>query len=231
MPGTLYLIPAPLADFNWSIPENLKVLVTKLRFFATENARTARRQLRALDPALPLREIRFLSLDDELPEALNVLQNAHDVGVMSEAGCPGVADPGAKLVALAHENKVRVVPLPGPSAILLALMASGMNGQRFAFRGYLPVDKSDREAKIEELERESRERDETQIFIETPYRNQAMLESLLISLLPATRICLATDLNSSDETIRTDTVEAWRKSAPQLGKRPTVFLISASAQS
>jgi 16S rRNA (cytidine1402-2'-O)-methyltransferase len=229
--GTLYLVPAPLGGSNWSISEELKEKIAGIRYFAAENARTARRQLKALKPVLPLQEIRFLDLDAEAEAALKILLREEDVGVMSEAGCPGVADPGAKLVALAHESDVRVVPLPGASAIVLALMASGMNGQRFAFRGYLPVEKKSRRAKIEELEKDSSARDETQIFIETPYRNQPMLDSLLAVLSPHTRLCLASDLTCDTQTVRTSTVEQWKKLALKLGKRPTVFLISASRKS
>lgn len=229
MPGTLYLIPAPLGETVWPLAEETRQLVSRLEFFAVENARTARRQLKALELSSPLQSIRFLSLDDEIEQSLRILLEGDSVGLMSEAGCPGVADPGAKLVSLAHENKLRVVPLPGPSAILLALMASGLNGQRFAFRGYLPVEKTSRIAKIRELEKDSRARDETQIFIETPYRSQVMLESLLLALAPETKLCVASDLTLESETIGTYTVENWKRIAPRLGKRPAVFLVSASA--
>ena len=229
MPGTLYLIPAPLGETIWPLAEDTRQLVSRLKFFAVENARTARRQVKVLELSFPLQSIRFLSLENELAQSLQILLDGDCLGLMSEAGCPGVADPGAKLVSLAHENHVRVVPLPGPSAILLALMASGLNGQRFTFRGYLPVEKVERLANIREMEKDSRVRDETQIFIETPYRNQPMLESLLIALAPATRLCLATDLTLASETVRTDTVANWKRLPPQLGKRPTVFLVSASA--
>lgn len=231
-PGKLYLVPAPLGDAVWPIADETKQTILRLRCFAVENARTARRHLKRLDSSIHLQTFRFnLLADPTLDEALQALLAGEDVGLMSEAGCPGVADPGAKLVALAHKNGIRVVPLAGPCAILLALMASGMNGQRFAFRGYLPIEKASRLTRIAELEKESKSRDETQIFIETPYRNEAMLQSLLATLSPQTRLCLASDLTLETETIRTDTIADWRRHSTLLGKRPTIFLINATGES
>jgi 16S rRNA (cytidine1402-2'-O)-methyltransferase len=227
--GTLYLVPAPLGDAAWPIADRTKQLISRLRFFAVENAKTTRRHLRGLDIAV--QPLRFFALEEDPLALLRVLLGGEDMGLMSEAGCPGVADPGARLVALAHENGVRVVPLAGPCAILLALMASGMNGQRFAFRGYLPIEKTSRLARIVELEKDSKLRDETQIFIETPYRNEAMLQSLLSTLSSQTRLCLASDLTLDTETILSDTIARLQRSPPRLGKRPTVFLINATAGS
>lgn len=232
MSGSLYLIPAPLGDSVWLVAKETQRLVSGLRCFAVENARTARRQLKELDPSIAIHDLRFFELAPESPgEPLRALLDGADVGLMSEAGCPAVADPGAELISAAHEHDIRVIPLAGPCAIVLALMASGMNGQRFAFRGYLPIEKSERAAKIAELERDSRARDETQIFIETPYRNQAMLESLLAALSPNTRLCLASDLTLDTETIRAGTIANWKKRSPRLGKQPTVFLLNAAAES
>ncbi|MGH8727069.1 MAG: SAM-dependent methyltransferase [Burkholderiales bacterium] len=227
--GTLYLVPAPLGEDVWPIAAEIKQLISRLQVFAVENPRTTRRHLKRLE-SVAVQTLRFFSLA-ESDQALRILLGGEDVGLMSEAGCPGVADPGAVLVALAHENGIRVVPFTGPCAIVLALMASGMNGQRFAFHGYLPIEKTRRAARIAALERDSKSRDETQIFIETPYRNDAMLQSLLATLSPNMRLCLASDLTLPTETIRTDTIARWKRRSPRLEKRPTVFLISASAES
>ena len=164
--------------------------------------------------------------DKALPDLLKTLLAGKDVGLMSDAGCPGVADPGAKLVALAHQKGIRVVPLVGPSSILLALMASGLNGQQFAFLGYLPVDKTERNQKLKEIEKRAQTHNETQIFIETPYRNQHMLEALLSTCHANTRLCIASQVSLADEFIVTKSISGWKQSAPpDLHKKPTVFLL------
>jgi 16S rRNA (cytidine1402-2'-O)-methyltransferase len=231
-PGRLYLIPVSLGEDAplTLIPEETRKIASRLRSFIAEEPKNARRFLKSLGLATPLQEIEFLSLNEHtpsenLPRLILPLLEGKSMGLMSDAGCPAVADPGAELVRLAHEHGVTVVPLPGPSAILLALMASGLNGQRFAFRGYLPAEKASRMAKIRELERDSKARDETEIFIETPYRNQHLFESLLETCRQQTRLCVALDLTLETEFIRTITIAEWSAKPPELGKRPAVFLL------
>jgi 16S rRNA (cytidine1402-2'-O)-methyltransferase len=181
----------------------------------------------------PLQELHLVALNEHTPDAAVAdmaapLLAGHDVGVMSEAGCPGIADPGAKLVLHAHRHGIRVVPLVGPSSILLALMASGLNGQRFAFHGYLPVADSEREKALRELEKQSRRLKQTQIFIETPYRNQKLLQSIVGVCAGATLLCVAADITLAGEAISTRTVTEWKKSLPQLDRRPALFLLLAA---
>lgn len=231
--GILYLIPTPLGacELSWVIPDKAKELVAHLDCFVVEHPKTARAFLKQLGYATPaLQQLKMQVLDEhtrpsKLAELLSPLMAGKNMGLLSEAGCPGVADPGASLVRLAHQKNIRVVPLAGPSAILLALMASGLNGQRFAFHGYLPVEQGQRVKKIAELETESIRRDETQIFIETPYRNQKLLESLMRTCRNGTALCLATDITLASEAILTRTVWEWKGSLPDIGKRPTVFLL------
>lgn len=178
----------------------------------------------------PQSELEVLALDKHdsdphLDSLLVPLLNGHDTGLLSEAGCPGVADPGAAIVAAAHLKGVRVVPLVGPSSLLLALMASGLEGQRFCFHGYLPIDKTERVKRIQRLEDQSRQRNETQFFIETPYRNDALFKDLVTTLSGETRLCLAVDLSLPTESIQTKRVKEWKKQTPNLNKRPCVFLI------
>jgi 16S rRNA (cytidine1402-2'-O)-methyltransferase len=232
--GRLYLIPAPLGeDAPVSlVPEATRSIASTLRSFVAEDQRSARRYLKLLDSKAPLHEIEINCLNEhtrpaELPFLLAPLLRGENVGLMTDAGCPAVADPGAELVRLAHEHGVTVVPLVGPSAILLALMASGMNGQRFAFQGYLPIEPGQRRAKILELEKASRIRNETEIFIETPYRTQQLLNSLLDACRADTRLCLAVDLTLTTESIRTQSISEWRAARPAIGKRPAVFLVYA----
>jgi 16S rRNA (cytidine1402-2'-O)-methyltransferase len=231
--GTLYLIPVTLGDDNIHavLPPNVVTITQKLEHFVVENEKSARQFLSLIKPLKPIRELQLELLnehtdDKTLPNLLKPLLAGSDVGLMSEAGCPAVADPGAKLVALAHQKGIRTVPLTGPSAILLALMASGLNGQSFAFLGYLPVDKAARNTKLKEIEKRSQTHKETQIFIETPYRNQHMLEALLSVCQPNTRLCVACDISLESEMIVTKTIATWKKSPlPDLHKRPTVFLL------
>lgn len=238
-PGTLYLIPAGLGDPAWqaTLPAHARDIVCGLHCFIVENAKTARAELRRLGYPRPLQGVDMRVLPErgtaqEMAAAhqalLQPLLDGLSVGLLSEAGCPAVADPGAAVVRLAHARGVRVVPLVGASAILLALMASGLNGQRFAFHGYLPVAAAERRSALRELEDESRRRGQTQIFIETPYRNPALYQSLLADCDPRTLLCLATNLTLASESIATRSIAAWRqRETPALARQPTVFLLLA----
>jgi 16S rRNA (cytidine1402-2'-O)-methyltransferase len=233
MAGTLFLIPTPLGDeaTPW-LPEPERARVLHITHFVVEAEKTARKHLKALGVTTPIRELTLSTLNEhtkpaEVAELLQPLADGHDLGLVSEAGCPAVADPGAQLVALAHEKGYRVEPLIGPSSILLALMASGANGQCFAFHGYLPVDAAERAKAVKELELRSRHRNETQIFIETPYRNNALLQQLRETLSPATRLCVAADLTLPSQTIVSRRVKDWPKEAPDFHKRPALFVIHA----
>ena len=231
--GTLYLIPVTLGDDNIAqvLPANVVAIAQQLDTFVVETEKSARHFLSTIKTAKPVRELTMHLLnehteDKALPDLLKPLLAGKDVGLMSDAGCPGVADPGARLIALAHQKGVRVVPLVGPSSILLGLMASGLSGQQFAFLGYLPVDKAQRAQKLKEIEKRAQTHNETQIFIETPYRNMHMLEALLSSCNANTRLCIASQVSLPDEMIVTKTISGWKQSAlPDLHKNPTVFLL------
>ena len=233
--GTLYLIPVTLGDdvLTKALPPEVVSLVQRLDTFVVENEKTARRFLGAAKTAKPVRELTLLTLNEhtpekDLPALLAPLLAGQDVGLMSEAGCPGIADPGAQLVALCHQKGVRVVPLVGPSSILLALMASGLDGQRFAFHGYLPSEKAGRVHKLRELEADSRKHHQTQIFIETPYRNSHLLEDILATCHPATRLCVAWNLTLENERILSRPLQDWKSAAlPDLHKQPAIFLLLA----
>lgn len=233
MPGTLFLIPVALGDVPWPefLPAATRETACRLRHYVVENAKTARAELKRMQHPVPLQELSIEVLPDhpaaaDLDRLLTPAINGHHVGVMSEAGCPGIADPGALLVRRAHQLDILVRPLVGPSSLLLALMASGLEGQRFAFHGYLPAREPERSKKIVVLEKESRSLRQTQLFIETPYRNAALFQALLKACAPDTQLCMATDLTLSSQLIATHRIAAWRKkTAPQLDRRPTVFLI------
>ncbi len=235
MAGTLYLIPVPLGPSapQDSLHPGVLATIRPLRHFVVEQAKSARAFLKAAGTDLPLQELQLEELNEHSrPDAINhllaPLRAGHDVGLLSEAGCPAVADPGADLVALAQRENIRVVPLIGPSSLLLALMASGLNGQRFAFQGYLPAKDVDRSKALRELEAESRKRRQTQLFIETPYRNRAMFDAILQTCQGTTRLCVATDLSLPGESIRTLSVAQWKKQTPpEIERRPTVFLLLA----
>ncbi len=235
MAGTLYLIPTALgpAEASDILPAGVQARVRTLRYFIAERPRTARAFLKQIDLGCPVSEARIATLDEHTPpEALgSLLQplDAEDGGLLSEAGAPAVADPGAALIHLAHARGLRVAPLVGPSAVLLALMASGLDGQRFAFHGYLPVERSPLSQRLREHQAESRKLRQTQIFIETPYRNDRLMSALLNTCDPDTLVCLATDLTLATESVRTATVGEWRRLPVTIGKRPTVFLLLASA--
>ena len=233
MAATLYLIPVALGDVTWPhyLPQASRDIACTLRHFAVENAKSARAELKRIGHPRPLRELAIEQLPEKLSAAdierlLAPLFAGHDLGLMSEAGCPGVADPGALLVRRAHELGIPVRPLVGPSSLLLALMASGLDGQRFAFHGYLPAREPERGRRIAELERESQKNSQTQLFIETPYRNAALFDALLANCRPQTLLCVASDLSLATENVSTRRVAAWRQAQrPDLDKRPTVFLI------
>ncbi len=233
MPGTLYLIPTALGDVPWTayLPAETHEIACRLTRFIVENAKTARAELKRIEHPLPLRDIAIEQLPEKLAPVdterlLAPLMSGESIGLMSEAGCPGVADPGALLVRRAHELGIAVRPLTGPSSLLLALMASGLEGQRFAFHGYLPVREPERSHRIAELDKESRRLDQTQIFIEAPYRNIALFQALLAACRPETRLCVAADLTLPTETVATRKVADWRRSVvPPLDRRPTVFLL------
>lgn len=228
--GALYLVPVPLGgeDARSALPPATVDAARGLRIFIAENAKSARRFLRLIGHPCPLQELDIHLLDEhtnegDLEPLLALLLKGENCGLMSEAGCPAVADPGAALIRRAHETGVRVVPLAGPSSIVLALMASGMSGQRFTFHGYLPIEKAARARKLENLE--ARARGETQIFIETPYRNTAMLQSLLECCGGDTLLCIAADLTLPTEFVATRTIAEWKKKPPVLDRRPAVFLL------
>ncbi|UYZ61864.1 SAM-dependent methyltransferase [Hymenobacter weizhouensis] len=234
-PGTLYLIPTVLADDTAAqvLPPQVAERVAALSYFLVENARTARRFIKSVAPQQVIEELSLTVIDKDSTEAqiqaaLHPVAAGQDAGVLSEAGCPGIADPGAELARRAHQLGLRVVPLVGPSSLLLALMASGMNGQSFAFHGYLPIERPRRVAALKQLEKQAISQHQTQLFIETPYRNQQLLDDLLATLQPGTRLCVAASLTAPTEYVRTDTIAGWRKQgAPQLHKQPAVFLIGA----
>ena len=233
--GTLYLIPVPLGHVSpeASLPAPVLAQIRSLSHFVVENAKSARAFLKAAGTEQPLQALQLEELNehtrpDALDRLLAPLRAGHDLGLLSEAGCPAVADPGANLVALAQSEGIRVAPLIGPSSLLLALMASGLNGQRFAFQGYLPAKDAERAKALREIEIESRKRGQTQIFIETPYRNRQLFDSILQTCQPGTRIAVATDLSLPGESVRTRTVLQWKKETPpEIERRPTVFLLLA----
>jgi 16S rRNA (cytidine1402-2'-O)-methyltransferase len=240
MPGTLFLIPNTLGEteaLSSVLPEQVQQITSQLDYFVAENAKTARAFLKLVNAnhalARPLQEITISELNVNTPAAalaglLAPLLAGRDGGLVSEAGVPAVADPGADLVRLAHQHNIPVRPLVGPSSLLLAVMASGLNGQSFAFNGYLPTDAAQRATRIKELETRSRKEKQTQLFIETPYRNAAMLEALVAACAPSTLVCVATDLSLASETIRTMTAAQWKSAkAPDFHKKPTVFLLLA----
>ncbi|MDP1559694.1 MAG: SAM-dependent methyltransferase [Nitrosomonas sp.] len=231
-PGTLYLVPAPLGDGDiaWVIPDAVRTCVAGLGHFVVEHPKTARKFLKQVGCNRPLQEIKMQVLDEhtqphEILSLLDPLLAGSDVGLLSEAGCPAVADPGAGLVQIAHLKNIKVVPLVGPSSILLALMASGLNGQQFAFHGYLPVKDEARISRILMLEKSSLVDNQTQIFIETPYRNQKLLELLVQTCRDNTHLCIACDITLASEYIATKTVRTWKHALPNINKKPAIFLL------
>lgn len=236
MKGKVYLIPTFLGDESTSeqtMPTYNIDVVRRLKFFLVEEIRTARRYLKRMDKAIVIDELSIQQLNkdtkwEEIKPLLSPALEGNDIGIMSEAGCPGIADPGALAVEAAHRMGLQVVPLIGPSSILLAMMASGMNGQNFAFVGYLPVDKGELEKRIRRMEERSAKERQTQIFIETPYRNVKLFEDLTRILRPSTRLCIATDVACPSESIVTRSISEWMKAGtPDFHKKPTIFLFTA----
>jgi 16S rRNA (cytidine1402-2'-O)-methyltransferase len=232
--GNVYLIPSTLGDMApfEVLPISIKQTIERLDHYIVENEKTARHFIKKISPRKSQPSLKLFVLNkfteaQEIPTFLNPCLDGFDVGILSEAGCPGIADPGAAVVKIAHEKNIQVIPLVGPSSILLALMASGMNGQNFAFNGYLPIDSTDRKKYIKNLERKSKEDNQSQIFIETPYRNNKMLEELIKTLAPSTRICVAADITLPTEYIKTKTAINWKNENVDLHKRPAIFIIHA----
>jgi 16S rRNA (cytidine1402-2'-O)-methyltransferase len=228
--GILYLVPVPINEpaSGDHIPEYNFHIIASLKKFIAEDARTARRHLKILCyPDLPAAEFLILNqhtAKNDLGNLIKDLINGEDVGLMSDAGCPGIADPGAEVVALAHARGIRVVPLVGPSSIVLGIMASGFNGQNFAFVGYLPVDKTSRVKRLKELEQLAYKSNQAQFFIETPYRNEVMFDDLMVALSAATRLFIGKNLTSADEMVRTGRISDWKKiTRPSLHKVPVIF--------
>jgi len=230
--GKLYLIPTTLGEGepNDVLPQTVTRAIDFIDDFIVENEKTARKFIKSIQPEKVQASLRLGSLNKftEVSEHAKMLQpclEGKNVGLMSEAGCPGVADPGAVIVKLAHEKGIQVVPLVGPSSILLAIMASGMNGQSFAFNGYLPIDKAEKKTALKSLEKLSQDKNQSQIFIETPYRNNKMLEDIIQALNPSTSICVATDITLPTEFIKTMRASEWKKLTVDLHNRPTIFIV------
>lgn len=230
--GKLYLIPCTLGDTAplEVLPFLVKKAVEEIDYYIVEHEKNARGFIKSIvprksQPGLHFSLINKFTDKTELPAMLNPCLNGKDIGVISDAGCPGIADPGAAIVEQAHLKGIKVVPLVGPSSILMAMMASGFNGQNFAFNGYLPIDKRDRRKEIKRLELLSEEQNQSQLFIETPYRNNQMLESIISTLQPQSKLCIACDITLATEYIKTYTAQEWKSKKVDLSKRPTLFII------
>lgn len=230
--GNLYLIPTTLGEMQPEavLPISIQRTIDMIGDYIVENEKTARKFIKSIQPLKVQADLRIHVLNkrtetSELKAMIQPCLEGRSVGLMSEAGCPGVADPGAVIVKIAHQHGIKVVPLVGPSSILLALMASGMNGQSFAFNGYLPIEKSEKKQALKQLERLSEEKNQSQLFIETPYRNNKMLEDLLIALHPKTLLCIAADITLPTEYIKTYTVQEWKNVKVDLHNRPAIFII------
>ncbi|WP_299671002.1 SAM-dependent methyltransferase [uncultured Polaribacter sp.] len=232
MIGKLYLIPTTLGDTEplEVMPLSVKKVVEEIDYYIVESEKSARKFIKKISPKKSQSSLHLMSLDKyaediETSTYLDICKEGIHVGLLSEAGVPAVADPGASIVKLAHENNIQVVPLVGPSSILMAMMSSGMNGQNFAFNGYLPIDKSDRKKAIKDLEKLSKDKNQSQIFIETPYRNEKMFADLKATLTPSTNLCIAADITLSSEFIKTLSMEDWKHQTPDLHKKPAIFII------
>ncbi len=233
--GKLYLIPTTLGEMNHEdvLPQTIKRSIDFIDYYIVENEKTARKFIKTVQPEKKQPELKLFLLNKHTDitahqDFIKPLLEGKNVGLMSEAGCPGVADPGAVIVKLAHEKGIQVVPLVGPSSILLAIMASGMNGQSFAFNGYLPIDKSEKKIALRNLEKLSFDKNQSQLFIETPYRNNKFLEDLLEFLQPNTNLCIACDITLPTEFIKTMTINSWKKQKVDLHNRPSIFIIHKS---
>ena len=232
MTGKLYLIPTTLGENEplEVLPISIKRVIEEIDFYIVENEKTARRFIKKINskksqPSLQIQLLNKFTEPSSLSSFLDPCLSGHNVGVISEAGCPGIADPGAEVVRIAHEKNIQVVPMVGPSSILLAMMASGFNGQSFAFNGYLPIDSGERRKMVKKFEKTSKDLNQSQIFIETPYRNNKLLEELLKILSPTTKLCIAADITLQTEYIKTLTVAQWSKEKVELHKRPAIFII------
>jgi len=230
--GKLFLIPTSLGDGNLEevLPVYVKQKVEELDYFIVENEKTARRFIKKLLPEKSQPKLKFYLLnkfteESEIPSFLKACQKGINIGLLSEAGCPGIADPGAKVVDIAHQKEIQVVPLVGPSSIVLAMMASGFNGQNFTFHGYLPIDKNERKNTLKNIERISFEKNQAQIFIETPYRNEKLLKDLIKYLHPLTKLCIASEITLPTEFIKTKTIKSWKKEKVDLHKKPAIFIL------
>lgn len=236
--GKLYLIPVTLGDISpfEVLPLSIKKVIEGINHYVVENEKTARRFIKSIVPSksqpdLVLFPINKYTDTAEVPSFLDPCIQGHNMGVMSEAGVPGVADPGADVIKVAHQKGIQVIPLVGPSSILMAVMASGLNGQNFAFNGYLPIDNMERRKRIKELESRSFNEQQSQLFIETPYRNNKMMEELLVQLHAETEVCIACDITLPTEYIKTMSVNLWKKQVPDLHKRPCIFMIHKNNRS
>jgi 16S rRNA (cytidine1402-2'-O)-methyltransferase len=229
--GRIFLIPVTLGgdDFLKVIPDKVLILTRSLRYFIVEDIRSARRFLRMIDKEFPINDTVFFELnehtrDTDLAQYLQPVLNGSDIGIMSEAGLPGIADPGARIIEIAHQKRITVIPLSGPSSIILALISSGLNGQSFTFHGYLPVKPAERSAKLREIEKKAGER-YAQIFMETPYRNQRLLEAITTMCHSDTKLCIAIDITLPTESIRTMKISEWKKSLPDLNGKLVIFVM------
>ncbi|MDR0748702.1 MAG: SAM-dependent methyltransferase [Tannerellaceae bacterium] len=232
MQASLFLIPVPLGDteIRKALPDCNRDVILQIKYFIVENVRTARRFLKKTEQSVQIDELTFYELNkhtspEEVAGYLSPLSRGESVGVLSEAGCPAIADPGADVVAMAQRKQYPVVPLVGPSSIILSLMASGFNGQSFAFHGYLPIDAGERAIALKRLENRIYTENQTQLFIETPYRNNKLASELLQACRPATKLCIASDITCHGEYIRTRTIKEWNGKVPDLNRKPTIFLL------
>jgi len=232
MQASLFLIPVTLGDtpIKSVLPEYNSEIIVEIKYFIVENIRSARRFLKKINASVNIDELIFFELNkhtnrDLIDKYLSPVLEGNNVGLLSEAGCPAIADPGADLVAIAQLKGIKVIPLVGPSSILLSLMASGFNGQSFAFHGYLPIDNTERQKKIKQLEQRVYSEDQTQIFIETPYRNEKLVNDIIKNCQPSTKLCIAMNITCEDEYIKTQPVKKWEKHLPDMNKKPCVFLI------
>ena len=230
--GVLYLVPNTLGSdkTDLTIPVDVKKIIAGLKYFIVENEKSARHFLKTLDAGIIQQDLKISVIDKHnhetsYAENIQLLLEGNSIGLISEAGCPGIADPGADIVQSAHKENIRVIPLTGPSSLLLALMASGLNGQSFCFHGYLPKEKEQCKIKIRQLEKKSFQKNQTQIFIETPYRNMQMLRTLVSECELSTLLCIACDITLDSEMISTKIISEWRKNLPDINKRPAVFLL------
>jgi 16S rRNA (cytidine1402-2'-O)-methyltransferase len=233
MQGRIFLIPVTLGsnDFRYVLPDQVITLTNRLRYFVVENTRSARRHLRMLDKNFPIDQSVFLELNEHTSETeaesfLEPIFSGHDIGILSEAGLPCIADPGNILIAAAHRKNIKIVPLSGPSSIILALISSGMNGQNFAFNGYLPVKQNELSLALKEIEKKSK-KGETQIFMETPYRAKKTLETILSVCNPYTKLCIASDITLESEFVCTKNIGDWKKSLPKIDDKLVIFVLQA----